>query len=219
MHTDHLNTPRLVADATGTTVWRWGQAEPFGVNAPDENPSALGAFDLPLRLPGQRYDAETGLHYNYFRDYDASLGLYKQFDPIGLRGGTNGYAYAFDPLTQVDPAGLMGRGPAGSSRPMSRSTNFCGARFKYPNYAFTVGVNVSFNGACETHDACYARCKASKIGCDQNFFYDMLNACGSVPMGSFNYFICRQQAFYYQAATLILGDDAFNDAQKICKGC
>jgi hypothetical protein len=25
----HLNTPRLVADATGTTVWRWDQAEPF----------------------------------------------------------------------------------------------------------------------------------------------------------------------------------------------
>jgi len=86
-HTDHLNTPRLVADATGTIVWRWDQAEPFGVNVPDENPSGLGAFDLPLRLPGQRYDAETGLHYNYFRDYDPSIGIYKQSDLIGLRGG------------------------------------------------------------------------------------------------------------------------------------
>ena len=28
----HLNTPRLVADATGTTVWRSDQDEPFGVN-------------------------------------------------------------------------------------------------------------------------------------------------------------------------------------------
>jgi RHS repeat-associated protein len=72
-----------VADSTGTTVWRWDQAEPFGSKSADENPSGLGAFDLPLRLPGQRYDAETALHYNYFRDYDPSLGSYKQSDPIG----------------------------------------------------------------------------------------------------------------------------------------
>jgi RHS repeat-associated protein len=90
VHADHLNTPRLVADATGTTVWRWDQAEPFGGNPANEDPDANSvAFDLPLRLPGQRYDAETGLHYNYFRDYDPSLGIYKQSDLIGLRGGLN----------------------------------------------------------------------------------------------------------------------------------
>jgi len=55
----HLNTPRLVADATGTTVWRSDQDEPFGVNVPDENPSGLGVFDLPLRLPGR---TSPGLH-------------------------------------------------------------------------------------------------------------------------------------------------------------
>jgi uncharacterized protein RhaS with RHS repeats len=74
--TQNLNTPRLVADATGTTVWRWDQAEPFGANPADENASGLGAFDLPLRLPGQYFDTETGLHYNYFRDQDPSLGRY-----------------------------------------------------------------------------------------------------------------------------------------------
>ena len=73
----------------------------------DENPSGLGAFDLPLRFRGQRYDAETGLHYNYYRDFDPSLGIYKQSDPIGLRGGLNTYAYvAGQPLTAVDPYGL-----------------------------------------------------------------------------------------------------------------
>ena len=51
---DHLDTPRLVADAAGTTVWKWDQQEPFGDNVANENPSGLGAFDLPLRLPGQR---------------------------------------------------------------------------------------------------------------------------------------------------------------------
>jgi RHS repeat-associated protein len=96
-----------VADATGTTVWRWDQAEPFGSNPPDENPSGLGAFDLPLRLPGQRYDAETALHYNYFRDYDPSLGRYGESDPVGLKAGLNTYAYVGgSPLTGNDPFGL-----------------------------------------------------------------------------------------------------------------
>ena len=107
IHADHLNTPRLVADAAGTTVWKWDQQEPFGNNVPDENPSGIGAFDLPLRLPGQRYDAETGLHYNYYRDFDPSLGIYKQSDPIGLRGGLNTYAYvAGRPLSLTDRRGL-----------------------------------------------------------------------------------------------------------------
>ncbi len=106
IHPDHLNTPRLVADATGTTVWRWDQQEPFGNNPADENPSGLGAFDLPLRLPGQYYDKETNLSYNYFRDYDPSLGRYGESDPIGLYGGINSYAYGdSSPLVFVDPAG------------------------------------------------------------------------------------------------------------------
>jgi RHS repeat-associated protein len=119
IHTDHLNTPRLVADSTGTTVWRWDQAEPFGNNPADENPSGLGAFDLPLRFPGQRYDAETGLHYNYFRDYDPSIGRYGESDPIGLYGGINLYAYvAGKPLLRTDPLGLLdpgGKGEGGGS--------------------------------------------------------------------------------------------------------
>lgn len=108
IHVDHLNTPRLVADATGTTVWRWDQAEPFGNNPADEDPDANSvAFDLPLRLPGQYFDKETNLHYNYFRDYDTSTGRYVQSDPIGLEGGINTYGYASsDPLIRVDPTGL-----------------------------------------------------------------------------------------------------------------
>jgi RHS repeat-associated protein len=96
-----------VANATGTTVWRWDQAEPFGNNSADENPSGLGAFDLPLRLPGQKYDAETGLHYNYFRDYDPSIGRYGESDPIGLKAGLNTYLYGGGtPLIGTDVLGL-----------------------------------------------------------------------------------------------------------------
>jgi RHS repeat-associated protein len=107
IHTDHLNTPRLVADSTGTIVWKWDQQEPFGVNVPDENPSGLGAFEFPLRFPGQYFNKETNLAYNYYRNYDASVGRFVESDPIGLSGGINTYLYAAsNPLTFVDPTGL-----------------------------------------------------------------------------------------------------------------
>ena len=89
-------------------MWRWDQQEPFGNNVPDENPSGLGTFDLPLRLPGQYFDKETNLHYNYFRNYDPSIGRYGESDLIGLLGGLNTYAYGrSDPLRRTDPTGLF----------------------------------------------------------------------------------------------------------------
>ncbi len=90
-------------------MWRWDQQEPFGVNVPDENPSGLGAFEFPLRFPGQYADKEDNLTYNYFRDYDPTIGRYAQSDPIGLRGGINTYLYVDDsPLQRVDTEGDTG---------------------------------------------------------------------------------------------------------------
>jgi RHS repeat-associated protein len=105
---DHLNAPRLVANAAGTTVWQWNQGEPFASDPANENPSGVGAFELPLRLAGQYLDKETGLHYNYFRDYSPALGRYGESDPIGLRGGLNTYAYVRGkPILFSDPLGLF----------------------------------------------------------------------------------------------------------------
>ncbi|KNB30376.1 hypothetical protein ACH55_10200, partial [Salmonella enterica subsp. enterica serovar Typhimurium] len=63
-------------------------------------------FHQPLRLPGQYFDDETGLHYNLFRYYAPECGRFVSQDPIGLRGGINLYAYAPNPLSWIDPLGL-----------------------------------------------------------------------------------------------------------------
>lgn len=67
----------------------------------------LGERSLRV-LPGQYYDAETGKHYNYFRDYDPGIGRYIESDPIGLPGGINTYLYVeASPAVLVDFYGLM----------------------------------------------------------------------------------------------------------------
>ena len=67
----------------------------------------VSGVDSVLRFPGQQSDAGTGLSYNYYRDYDPSLGRYVQSDPIGLGGGVNTYAYVGgNPTGWVDRQGL-----------------------------------------------------------------------------------------------------------------
>jgi RHS repeat-associated protein len=119
-HVDHLNTPRLIANSSGQSVWRWDAIEPFGTNPPDENPLGLGVFKFPLRHPGQYDDEETGLFYNDQRDgYNAAIGGYTQPEPLGVRGDINLYRYArSSPLRFVDRDGMqaaIGGGAAGGS--------------------------------------------------------------------------------------------------------
>jgi len=107
VHTDHLGTPRAVTQQGGAAIWRW-ESDPFGSTAAQEDPDGdLATFTYNLRFPGQYYDDETGLHYNYFRTYDPRTGRYLESDPIGLDGGLNTYAYVnSNPLLLVDPYGL-----------------------------------------------------------------------------------------------------------------
>lgn len=205
IHADHLNTPRLVANAAGQTVWSWHQGEPFGNSVPDENPSGLGTFDLPIRFAGQRYDADTGLHYNYFRDYDPSIGRYGESDPVGLRAGLNTYAYVGNrALSVTDPTGLAPSPSAGGQAYPCGADG--GSRFPHEFTAF------NFKEACIAHDSCYSICRRPKLICDGNFYDDLTRQCRGLPVSVFA--VCQQAAYYYASGVFYGGWSAYQEAQR-----
>jgi RHS repeat-associated protein len=96
---------------------------------PDENPSGLGAFEFPLRYPGQYFDKETNLHFNYFRDYDPAIGRYTQSDPIGLRGGLNTADSIANRVRRRASRRLRGVSPRAVPGPGAANGPLAGARF------------------------------------------------------------------------------------------
>ncbi|UTW46347.1 RHS domain-containing protein [bacterium SCSIO 12696] len=101
IHNDHLGTPQVITDGSQQVVWSTDR-KPFG-----EATIITNTIANNLRFPGQYFDEESGLHYNYFRDYDPATGRYIQSDPIGLAGGINTYGYVEgNPVNYVDPEGL-----------------------------------------------------------------------------------------------------------------
>jgi len=102
-HLDHLGTPQVMTDENGEVVWK-ADYQPFGTVD-----VIAGDVENPFRFPGQYYDNETGLHYNWHRYYDPSSGRYLRPDPLGFLGGDiNLYAYVQNnPVSLIDPLGLL----------------------------------------------------------------------------------------------------------------
>ncbi len=100
VHTDHLHRPIRMSNAAKSIVWS-AEYQPWGAVQ-----SLSGALTLDLRFPGQWFQLEAGLHYNWHRHYDASLGRYTQPDPLGFVDGPSVYGYAGgSPYRYVDPSG------------------------------------------------------------------------------------------------------------------
>lgn len=222
IHTDHLNTPQVVTDQNQQVVWV-GDCQPFG-KLTDTN-SQTNSIELYSRFPGQYLDSETGLYYNYFRDYDPSIGRYIQSDPIGLEGGINTYAYVMaNPLINFDPYGLKcwtdsyGQKVCDSGNPYT--PNYCpsGDCSAFPPghndgngpFGLVCGPSQSpptaswipngvWENACQKHDDCYGTCGNSKLQCDLAFLAEF----GNVP---------------YLLAVTVGAQSAYEDAQK-ASGC
>ena len=102
LHNDRLGTPQLATDSGQNVAWLASYG-PFG-----EMSAVPAGIVQNLRLPGQEFDVDTGLHHNGFRDYAPGWGRYLQSDPIGLLGGMNTYVYVgANPVNLTDPLGLF----------------------------------------------------------------------------------------------------------------
>ncbi|MFI0440688.1 putative adhesin, partial [Streptomyces eurythermus] len=99
--TDLVGTPSELIDAQGDIAWHT-RSTLWGTTAWSTNSTTY----TPLRFPGQYYDPETGLHYNYFRHYDPETARYLTPDPLGLAPAPNPATYVSNPGVWVDPYGL-----------------------------------------------------------------------------------------------------------------
>jgi RHS repeat-associated protein len=100
---DHLDRPLKMTDATQAIVWD-ALYRPFG-----EVHAITGTASNNLRFPGQYFLIESGLHYNWHRHYDPTLGRYIKADPLRFVDGPSVYAYANStPAMKVDPEGRQG---------------------------------------------------------------------------------------------------------------
>ena len=110
VHVDHLMRPARMTAQDTSWVWDVIYAPFGGVSYIWSNPA-----NIDLRFPGQWFQLESGLAYNWHRHYDATLGRFVQPDPIGLRGERSLYGYVgASPLAAIDSTGLKAVVGAGS---------------------------------------------------------------------------------------------------------
>ena len=177
-HNDHLGTPQKMTSVSGAVVWS-AKYTSFGKAEVDSS----STIENNLRFPGQYYNAETGLHYNWHRYYDPTAGRYNRVDPVLsafeidqqilfilpalLKRNIQIQAYTYvlnNPINWTDIKGLApnGCGPEGWKN-------------KYvPENPFWIAC---FTPACNTHDNCYSKCGADKATCDKEFLTDMQVIC------------------------------------------
>jgi RHS repeat-associated protein len=117
VHADHLDRPVMVTNGAGASVWSavW---TPFG-----SAQSITGSLAYNARFPGQWFQIESGLHWNWHRHYDPSTGTYIQPDPYSkeltdqtqagaLSGAPYTTMFAASPLVGLDD--MMTRSGAAS---------------------------------------------------------------------------------------------------------
>jgi len=166
-HNDHLATPQKMTDSTGAVVWS-ADYKPFG-----EATVTVSTITNNLRFPGQYFDAETGLNYNYFRDYSPVIGRYLESDPLLVNASTAPYftkilkPYNYvenNPIKSTDVRGLASSITGGGIEAegmlligYGKGTNWCCDgknrwRVRWQKWCFGLGAGFSGGGSVTIGD-------------------------------------------------------------------
>ncbi|MFC7306296.1 putative T7SS-secreted protein [Streptomyces monticola] len=108
--TDLVGAPTELLGEQGEVTWR-ARTTLWGATVWNRRATSY----TPLRFPGQYFDQETGLHYNYFRSYDPECARYLTQDPLGLDAAPNPVTYVSNPHAWIDPLGLSPCPPRGEA--------------------------------------------------------------------------------------------------------
>lgn len=161
IHADHLDRPVRMSDGSKALVWD-AVYRPFGAVE-----TLTGSAVLDARFPGQWFQLETGLHYNWHRHYDPTTGRYLQPDPLGFVDGASVYAYAANaPATKVDSKGLNLQGPM-TMRPKTNNLMCFSLRERDEDreeYCFNKCLHLLGIGHGNEYRGCYRRCMGEKLG-------------------------------------------------------
>jgi len=212
-HNDHLGTPQQMTSVSGAVVWA-AEYEAFGKAMVD----ASSTVTNNLRFPGQYYDEETGLHYNFHRYYDSGIGRYTSVDPLHQISSLpkpipfliphmirkphtlNGFNYSNqNPLKLYDATGLA-----------------CGSGITeniIPDDIQGLYGSYNFDPCCVYHDDCYSnQCDKSQGQCDLEFFGCMVGYC--LTQKSYRIIECVNFAITYYLGVRTFGIYPYYESRK-----
>nr|WP_320193973.1 RHS repeat-associated core domain-containing protein [uncultured Desulfobacter sp.] len=95
-HNDQLGSPQIMSSTVGN-VWK-AEYSAYG-----EAIVKVETIENNLRFPGQYFDEELSMNYNWHRYYEPSFGRYTRIDPIGVKNTDHLYTYASNnPIRNID---------------------------------------------------------------------------------------------------------------------
>jgi RHS repeat-associated protein len=168
----------MMTNSAGTTVWK-ADYEPFG-----KTTVTVSTITNNVRLAGQYFDSETGLHYNNARYYDPKVGRYITADPVGVIPGVGNSPAVPEYITKhMQSVPLNTRLQHGLNHPYVYALNnpmrFTDASGLSPNVC-TSSPDI-YPEACRRHDECYRNACKTRWQCDSDFFWDALFESGPWP--------------------------------------